>query len=51
VASQSPLTSHYVTERDKRYCLVRGLGVPLVVTTIPDAHIFKEARTAMGFND
>lgn len=40
-----------LTEQDKRYCLVRGLGRPLVVTSIPDEHIFKEVRTALGFRD
>ncbi len=40
-----------LSERDKRYCLVRGAGRPLVVTTIPDEHIFREARSALGFHD
>ena len=40
-----------LTERDKQYCLVRGLGHPLVVTTIPDEHILKETRKALGFRD
>ena len=40
-----------LSEREKRYCLVRGVGRPLVVTTIPDEHIFREARTALGFRD
>jgi hypothetical protein len=40
-----------LTERDKRYCLVRGLGRPLVVTSVPDEHIFREARTALGLHD
>ena len=40
-----------LSEREKCYCLVRGTGRPLVVTTVPDEHIFKETRLALGFND
>jgi len=40
-----------LTVKQRQYCLVRGLGRPLVVTTVPDEHIFKTARRAMGFHD
>lgn len=37
-----------LSEREKLYCLVRGAGRPLVVTALPDEHIFREARAALG---